>query len=275
MIAGFTCQECGQAAPKRGFYQKYCRECSEVKSRKRARSTAHATRPERKSAIIQKGIETSKKAARVLLTDRELFSAEWGWMASFKVPFSQAVSKNHIWSMSGHGGHVFKRQESRSYQNLIACKVREATRDIKVFQNKLWIDLFVQKRNHKGDAVNVVDSICDGLKVGLDLDDRWFSIRQVDWEIAKHNPQIFITVMQRDLYDVQACSHCGRLLTLDNFGKKSNAKLGVDRACIDCRGFNRRKIIKPAAEDAWKPIGSAVDDLIANLEAKRNRGNAP
>lgn len=177
----------------------------------------------------------SKQTARSSLTESAPFLPDDGWMCAFKVPFTMAASKNHTWSLSKGGGHVFKRQQSRRFQDLVAVKAKEATRQFKVFQNKLWIDLFVQKPNNKCDAINVIDVVCDGLKIGLGIDDRWFCIKQVDWEIAKNDPQIFVRVYQKDAFDVNACSHCGRVLTLDNFKKKKTTTLGVDRVCRECR----------------------------------------
>jgi hypothetical protein len=106
-------------------------------------------------------------------------------------------------------------------------------RDIK--QNKLWIDLFVQKPDARGDAVNLVDLVCDALKKAAGVDDRWFSIRHLDWEIVKVNPQIFVGLGQEEVSDVQACSCCGRLLTFDAFGKRKSNKSGIGRVCYECR----------------------------------------
>jgi Holliday junction resolvase RusA-like endonuclease len=204
-----------------------------------------ATGPARqRSLIVERGASLSKEVVRKSLSGGELFLADDGWMAAFKIPFSFALSKNHVWSMARGGGHVFKREQARKYQDFIALKAKECTRGLTIYRNKIWIDLFVQKPNHKGDAINIVDSVCDGLKVGLGIDDRWFCIRQLDWEIAKDDPQVFVKIFQRDCFDALACSHCGRILAMEHFGKKKSSKLGVDRACRVCRGS------KPVAEAA-------------------------
>lgn len=112
--------------------------------------------------------------------------------------------------------------------------VRDTVADIEVKQNKLWIDMFVQKPTHRGDAANFVDMVCDAVKDGIGLDDRWFSIREVDWEIVKKDPKLFIGFGQREDFDVRICSSCGRPLTPDNFQKASGLPLGVGRNCRDC-----------------------------------------
>lgn len=236
-----VCASCGCDAIKRGPMQMYCAPCSAAKDDARRYKRK---RPAPNSEETRRGEQISSENTRRSLVDVSHLLTGGAWFASFKVPFSPAASKNFVWGMARGGGHVFKRQQSRDYQALIELKVRSAVRDQKIFHNKVWIDLFVQKPNHKSDAINVISVICDGIKRGLGLDDRWFCIRQVDWEIAKRDPQIFISISQDEARDIQPCSHCGRLLTLENFNKKKNMVLGVDRACRDCRGFKTVRAVR-------------------------------
>lgn len=158
---------------------------------------------------------------------------EFLWVVRFRVPFSWSASKNHIYGTSGH--HVHKRAASRQMGDVIALATRAALRDHAVVQNKLWVGLHVEKPNQRGDGINVVDLVCDGIKIGAGIDDRWFCLSFLDWSINKRDPHILIQIGQESDVNVQACSHCGRLLTFDNFHKKSNTKNGVDRACRECR----------------------------------------
>jgi hypothetical protein len=235
-----NCAACNKTTVKRSGMQKYCRPCSEARSAERAKGRGGARRAQ-DSKFIERGLAISKAASRTSLVDDEAFDAGDGWVVKFKIPFSGAASKNHVWSLGKGGGHVFKRMESRSYQDVIAYQVKQATRGLPVCNNKIWIDLFVQKPHHKGDAINVIDVVCDGLKVGLGIDDRWFCIRKVDWEIAKNDPQIFVSVYQPDAFEARACSHCGRVLSLDNFGANKTATSGVGRVCRECRNARKPK----------------------------------
>lgn len=250
--SGIICADCGQAAPRRGNVQKYCLPCSEARdlARKSRWDKDHprdskrlaAWRAGRVSAIEKRGLTFNAAASRQRVGATEQFSADAGWMVCFSFPFSKAASKNHIWNYSP-GSHVFKRRESNDYQNALALRAKETVRGKRIFQNKIWIDLFVQKPDHRSDAINVIDAVCDALKVGLGVDDRWFCIRQVDWEIVKTDPTIFISVFQRDTFDAQACSHCGRIRPFTDFAKSRSTKNGIGRACIDCR--NTKQPIKP------------------------------
>jgi hypothetical protein len=88
--------------------------------------------------------------------------------------------------------------------------------------------------------VNVVDLVCDAVKDATGLDDRWYSIRCVDWQIVKVDPMLFVGLGQEDVGDAQACSTCGRLLGFDAFGKKSGTPNGIERVCRECRAGGRR-----------------------------------
>ncbi len=94
----------------------------------------------------------------------------------------------------------------------------------------------------RGDAVNVVDLVCDAVKDAIGLDDRWFSIKRLDWEIAKVNPQLIVGLAQPDQFDAQACSHCGRVRPFGDFHKHKGNKNGIGRVCSDCR---RLRVAKP------------------------------
>lgn len=156
------------------------------------------------------------------------------WQVRFSVPFSYAASKNHIYALRARG-HVHLRQESRDLKALITARTRDAIGDIPVVHNKVWIDILVQKSNHKGDAINVVDLVCDGIKKALPVDDRWYSLRSLDWEIVREGGCIFIAIGQEDVGDAQVCSYCGQILSFDHFQKSKGRHLGIGRECRSCR----------------------------------------
>jgi uncharacterized Zn finger protein (UPF0148 family) len=173
------------------------------------------------------------------------------WYTQIAVPFSYAGSKNHIYQMTGR--HVTLRSESRAYRQAISLQLKAALRGTQLVQNKVWLSIFVQKPDHRGDAVNVVDLVCDAVKDAIGIDDRWFCIKRLDWEISKTEPSLYIGVGQEVGAPVQACSSCGRLLPFGEFGKKSSNVSGVDRNCSACRSATNAKrwaglkSLKPAA----------------------------
>ena len=48
------------------------------------------------------------------------------------------------------------------------------------------------------DAINFIDAIADVLKDVIGVDDKWFSIKALDWEHDKVNPRIIVKIYQPD-----------------------------------------------------------------------------
>lgn len=238
-----TCADCGATVLRNGATQRYCRPCSAERdvARKRAwterrRGEPRARRPYRelKSRTVEAGAERSLESR-----------IEMGWSVNdmvdchkkvrVAVPFDYAASKNAIWRV-GRGGHVYARQEATAARDALALKLSSASRGMTWCQGKVWIDVFAEKPNHRGDAVNVIDMVCDAVKDAIGVDDRWFSIARLDWSIVKRSPRLVVGIGQEVMEDHQICSHCGRALALaaSHFTRSSSNKSGFSRACRDC-----------------------------------------
>lgn len=165
------------------------------------------------------------------------------WHVRVAVPFSYAASKNHIYAMR-RAGHVALRRESRAKRDEIVHMIGDSLRGQRVANNKVWIDILVQKPNHRGDAVNVVDLVCDALARAVGVDDRWFCIRRLDWEVVKDAPKLFIGIGQDSYLDCQVCSYCGQIKELKEFNLNRRSRLGVGRECRECRRRGRRLGVK-------------------------------
>jgi hypothetical protein len=230
-----TCRECKAEFEHPNRQVLYCADCRLHVSRRQARESHNrnntreqmrVTEARRTAKIKERGKALSSKLKEDISWDASTPLA-LDWIVRFKVPFSWHVSKNATHLSTRQGGR-YMREESRSIKDAITLLVRTSYAPRLVVQNKVWLDILVQKPNNRGDAVNVVDLVCDGIKVGLGLDDKWFSIRRLDWEIAKHDPHIFIGIGQASGEAVDACTHCGRLLPLTEL---KSPKAG----CSDCR----------------------------------------
>ena len=252
------CQECGQQVERRSATQRFCESCSTQRDLQRKRIWTRQHPPTSQQANRWKGCrqrrtELAREAG--LQTNRELKRTDFNvappdpeliWMIRVLVPFSYAASKNHLYARR-RSGHVFLRRESKAKRAEIAIAVRSALDGQKVAHNKVWIDILVQKPNHYGDAVNVIDLVCDALKDALPVDDRWFCIRRVDWEIVKEDPQLVIGIGQDSVDDAQVCSYCGQIKPLEAFNRDKSCPLGVGRECRDCRRVGRL-LTKQAAD---------------------------
>ncbi|MDR0474542.1 MAG: RusA family crossover junction endodeoxyribonuclease [Treponema sp.] len=229
------CQNCGIEAQKHGVTQKYCEKCSIAKDVERKALWAKknpiiltneqikVNREKAKSRNIARGLVNNKSTVKNIsvFPDVNLW-----WQVTIAIPFSYSGSKNHLWSTTGKG-HVYRRGESNAMQEQIALMLKCALSGKKIYRNKIWIDIYVQKPDHRGDAINFVDLIADAIKTSVGIDDRWFSIRRLDWQIVKENPRIFIGIGQEATFDAKICSYCGRILPEEMFGKSK-------RECKEC-----------------------------------------
>ncbi len=249
MSKGFIfCEACGEESPRRGTVQKYCEPCSERMDLQRKKLWARGNPPDsadtkrwraaKRSRAIVAGQEKSAEVSNDIGWNAK--SPDLLWLVRIAVPFQYAASKNAIYT-TRRNGHVALRRESRAIRDEITLRIKNALIDQPVAHNRLWLDIYVQKPNHRGDAINVLDLVCDAVKDAVPVDDRWFAIRQLNWEVAKNDPMIFVGIGQDTTEDAQVCSYCGMILPFSSFRKSSHSKIGVGRECKDCLRIKRVK----------------------------------
>lgn len=197
--------ECGSPFQKRSPSHRFCEDCSTKRDIERKRVWAADHPRDSNSVALRDAEKRSRATANGVNRNRgSAFSIAWGadagdaafeWHVRFAVPFTYAASKNHIYTTRGLG-HVALRRESRATRDNIEQQTQQAVRGMNVVQAKVYLDLLVQKPDHRGDAVNMVDLVCDGVKRGLGVDDRWFCIRRLDWQIVKEMPHLVIGIAQ-------------------------------------------------------------------------------
>lgn len=237
-----VCQQCG-ATEERIGRAVYCTACSNERQAERQRVWARrnlaskekqaAWGEAQKSRAVSRGIEISRDE-KYTLAETCLYDVDLLWLNRIAIPFSYAASKNHVWALNGKG-HIWQRGESKAYRSALTLAIQASLAGRQVRQNKLWLDIFVQKPNHKGDAVNVIDLVCDAMKDATKLDDRWYCIRRVDWQIVKTGPILAVGFGQESDEDLQVCSYCGRMLPFDMFNKHKGSRNGIGRECKECR----------------------------------------
>lgn len=232
-IIDHWCRMCGlhfQSIHRRHLY---CAECSESQDLRRKRLDGiRSTQTRSRDLRRDTGLEISKEEKRSLVDP--MYIPELAWQVRVRVPFSWSGSKNAIYVLR-RKGHVALRKEASDYRKALILSLQAALQKHHIVQNKLWIDIFVEKNNHKGDAVNFVDTICDAVKVATNLDDRWYCIRNLNWSIVKHDPMLMVGIGQEEIEPVQPCSYCGRLQSFSCFSANRSLKSGRARICNDCR----------------------------------------
>lgn len=229
--AGFiVCTVCGIEAERTGPVQRYCQACSVSQS---TRYTPKRTTPRPKKTLAEDARLRGRGEALNAKTKETISwpvgnDPDLARLVRVAVPFSWGYSKNAIYSLGARRGHIFQRAESRALRTALTLLIRQAARGEPFFKGKVWLDIFVQKPNNKGDAVNVVDTVCDAVKDAIGIDDRYFSIRRLDWQITKVSPKIFIGVGQEITEEHFGCTYCGRVLPLSKISKQRST-------CLDCR----------------------------------------
>ncbi len=224
------CVECGDGFSTRWPRQKYCTTCQSVKKSNLQNQMVSARRETKNDALKEIFTKSSEGNAGIIGRFNEPSPI---WEITVRVPYSRSASKNRRWHP--YAGRFVLDGDVKKYEEVVGLLVKRAVKGRKVNQNKIWVSFFVQKPDHTSDCVNVVDTLCDAIKGAIGVDDRWFSLGLVDWEIKKENPEIFIKIAQEHDWDAQACSHCGGIFPFDQFYKNSYAKNGIARVCRSCK----------------------------------------
>ncbi len=189
--------------------------------------------------MVEEGAERSLDSRVSITWMADAEDEPFSRLVRVAVPFDYAASKNAVWRM-GRGGHIYARKEANDFRENLATKIRLSGGPW--FEGKIWIDIFVEKPNHLGDAINVVDLVCDAVKDATGVDDRWYSIRRLDWAIVKIEPRLYVGVAQSVTEMQRVCSHCGRTLPMaSEFGSNKSVLHGFARVCRECTKLKHRK----------------------------------
>jgi hypothetical protein len=245
-----VCKDCGKTVDRRGCRSLYCLDCAIQRDKARKLKwqlkSGYVPPPlseeqkrrmaERQAERVRRGILLNREAAWTISwpVDREI---DLHHVMRLVIPFDPVFSKNAIWSMKRGSNYIFVGQKHRQAREYLVQQIRHciATSGGQSFHNgKVWIDLLVQKPSHRGDAINFLDGICDAIKVAIGIDDNWFAVRRVDWQIVKETPRIIVGIGQEITEPHQVCSYCGDIKPLTEFPQRKALKLGVDRVCISC-----------------------------------------
>lgn len=116
-----------------------------------------------------------------------------------EIPHTADFSKNKAFFVA-NGRFVSTGSKKRLLRDLEFITRAALNASGAVFKNreKVWLNILVEKLNHRRDAINVIDILCDGIKKGLGIDDRYYCIDKLDWCITPSNPKIIVEIFQED-----------------------------------------------------------------------------
>lgn len=147
----------------------------------------------------------------------------------FTVPFDINLSKNKMWRRTRFGRtylnpltkNLMETITNQVRVNLSMCKVKPVV-------GKVYLGIHVYKPDNRADAINFVDALADAVKVGLDVDDRWFCITRLDWSIDKDRPRIDLEIGQKVDEDCRICAQCSEIRPGREFWMKT-------KVCLMCK----------------------------------------
>lgn len=158
------------------------------------------------------------------------------WRVTASVPFDWKWSKNRMWlAIAGsYARRLAPHARARRDDLAMLLRVQLAKSTYRVANNKLRFGIHVTMPDHRGDAINCLDLVADGIECATELNDRWFELASLTWSFDPTDPHLEVWIGQESDIDVQFCGGvCAELLTLEHFNKGRNqfGKCTVCRAC--------------------------------------------
>lgn len=89
-------------------------------------------------------------------------------------------------------------EDAQAARDAIGWELKNALQG-RVFQprRKVWLDIHVQRGDMKSDPINLLDATADAVKTIIRVDDRWFAVARLDWELVRNErPFVRIQIWQ-------------------------------------------------------------------------------
>ena len=158
------------------------------------------------------------------------------WFVSVRLPFDSGWSKNrmHMPKAGTYGRRLSPEARARREALAVMMRAELAQAGHPVNLRPLWLSIHVAKADHRCDALNVLDVVADAIQDATGLNDRWYSLLGLTWEIRPAEPELYVGIGQQGTQDVAACGLCGRLLPLDDFHRSKGGREDRASRCKQC-----------------------------------------
>ncbi|HKZ60548.1 MAG TPA: hypothetical protein VJ547_11995 [Candidatus Thermoplasmatota archaeon] len=240
------CMECGKRAPRRSPYHMYCAVCRPEVNYRLWRAATRRRRKkdpgmDRRNAEWRRNAYDAAKGygrqknLTTTTSPMKFFRRPGPNLIAYhcvSFPFLPVLSKNRMYGRAANNhNRIYMRDNHRLARDGLEVAISSSLNGTRPPTGKIWIDLFVQKPSMNTDAVNFVDAVCDALAKVTGVDDRWYSIRSLDWEIVHENPCLYVGFGWEHETEQCSCLACGRLFEP---AKGAGRKVGSRRSCLDC-----------------------------------------
>jgi len=123
------------------------------------------------------------------------------WRVDARVPFDWQWSKNRMWE--ARAGTYARRlaDHARTRRDTLAMILGLALRKERVqpVENELWFGVHVWIPDRRGDAINCLDLVADAIEIATEVDDRWYQLGGLTWELDRAEPALFVWIGQEFL----------------------------------------------------------------------------
>jgi len=112
-----------------------------------------------------------------------------------ELPYDTGISKNRAFIVARN--RIITSPQMRRIKEVYGAICNHAFKDSNYEpKKKVYLAIYVFKKDHRSDAINVLDVLCDVIKKAINVDDRYFSIVLLDWGIDPISPRIHVGVFQ-------------------------------------------------------------------------------
>lgn len=122
-------------------------------------------------------------------------------VVDFVATYNTALSKNarRRW---GRGARVYTPKLAQEAEATLTAELTKALGRKRFYQNKVYISMHVYKSRTNVDCINFLDAVADVTKVVIKVDDKYFSVKEIDWTVDRVHPRIHIQLYQPDRFDL-------------------------------------------------------------------------
>jgi len=185
------------------------------------------------------------------------------WTVAVVLRYDAGWSKNRIWQndpRGGHGRHLTT--WARARRDELAGILRPELARVPLVHHRLWLWLHVSKPDHRSDALNCLDLVADAVQEAAGLDDRWFGLGHLGWDVRPGHGVLRLWCGQEaGAVDSNICGRCGDILPLHAFNRNAGARTGRASTCRECSTARRGQLAAERRElydeDQPPPTGPA------------------
>jgi len=246
------CVNC-QKEYERKNAREYCPECSKLIKIALSRKRNHEYDLRRGKQLKREKHQQRRAIAREESANNEIteYDSTQGHGIVVVVPFTRDFSKNKIMVANGR---IIRLKKTNDAMALLRDEIAEINH--KFYQAKIWLDINIFQPDHMGDALNYVDTFADAIQNAIEINDRWYAIKNLNWQIDKANPRLVLRILQNAKEHHAICQFCGTEKPFSAFNEATQKRLNAQiengggrsgqKICLNCKAIKipRVKTVK-------------------------------